>query len=121
MTRVLILEDSEDYRNLLRAALEVEGFEVATAANGERALQLMARRPADLILTDLFMPDKDGLETIMELRERYPDVRIVAMSGWHSRAGVDYLHVAREIGAAHTLRKPFALSDLMGVLRQLTT
>lgn len=117
MTRVLVLEDSPDLLLLLRVELEARGFEVASASSGDTALQLMERAAADVVLTDLFMPDKDGLETILELRARYPGARIIAMSGWESRAGMDYLKVAREIGAERTLRKPFGIDELVAALR----
>jgi DNA-binding response OmpR family regulator len=118
MPRVLILEDSPDLRQLLQLELQAQGFEVAAASSGDSALELMERAPADVVLTDLFMPDKDGLETILELRARYPGARIVAMSGWESRAGLDYLKVAREIGAERTFRKPFDIGELIAALRQ---
>lgn len=119
MARILILEDSADLRSMLQARLEIEGFEVAAASSGADALRLMARAPADVILTDLFMPDKDGLETIVEMRARYPNTAIVAMSGWQSSQGVDYLKVARDIGAAHAVRKPFHLAEVVRIVRQL--
>lgn len=119
MARVLIVEDSADFRGLLKTKLEIEGFEVAAASSGADALRMMARRPADIIVTDVFMPDKDGLETILEMRARYPEARVVAMSGWQSARGVDYLRVACEIGAAHALRKPFELEELVQLLGQL--
>ena len=117
--RVLILDDNEDFARMLAMVLEAEGFAVITAANGVQALELMQRGAADVLLTDLFMPEKDGLEIICELRARHPQTRVLAMSGWDSRTGVDYLKVAREIGAAHTLRKPFDVADLLEVLREL--
>lgn len=118
MARVLIVDDNDDFRALLRTALELEGFEVAAAANGTDALHSMRQAPADIVVTDLFMPDKDGLETILEIRQRHPQAKIVAMSGWQSVRGVDYLSVAREIGAVHVVRKPFDLDELLGVLRR---
>jgi DNA-binding response OmpR family regulator len=71
------------------------------------------------VITDLFMPDKDGIETIVELRKLSPTVKIVAMSGWTSAQGSDYLRVAREIGATATLQKPFDPRELTRVVRQL--
>lgn len=119
MARILIVEDSDDFRAFLQTRLEMEGFQVSVARNGEAALEAMARRPADVILTDVFMPDKDGLETIVEMRARYPSTKIVAMSGWNSPQAVDYLKVAREIGAAHVMRKPFDVDKMVEVVRQL--
>ena len=115
--RVLVVDDSADIRGMLQAQLEMEGFDVATAPDGARALALLGRQRADLIITDLFMPDKDGIETILEIREKYPAVQIVAMSGWDSRQGSDYLKVAREIGAVRTVKKPFELTDIVNRAR----
>jgi DNA-binding response OmpR family regulator len=117
--RVLVVDDSADIRGMLQAQLEMEGFEVATAPDGARALALLGRERVDLIITDLFMPDKDGIETILEIREKHPAVQIVAMSGWDSRQGSDYLKVAREIGAVRTLKKPFELTDIVKIVRDL--
>lgn len=117
--RVLVVDDSADIRGMLQAKLQMEGFDVATAPNGAGALALLGRQRADLIITDLFMPDKDGIETILEIREKYPAVPIVAMSGWDSRQGSDYLKVAREIGAVRTVKKPFELTDIVKIVRDL--
>jgi DNA-binding response OmpR family regulator len=117
--RVLLIDDNEDLTSSLKMCLESEGFEVAVAANGEQALKRLERSPADVVVTDLFMPDKDGIETIMELRSRYPRCKIIAMSGWTSVEGSDYLSVARELGAVHTLTKPFDPSQLTRLLRNL--
>jgi DNA-binding response OmpR family regulator len=119
MKRILIVDDNADLRSMLRLCLEADGFEVDVAANGQHALDVLSQRPADVVVTDLFMPDQDGIETILEVRKRYPDVRIVAMSGWTSTEGSDYLRVAREIGALETLRKPFDPRQLSRLLRGL--
>ena len=119
--RILVVDDNEDLRSTIKALLQADGFEVAVAADGEAALVLNKSRPADVVITDLFMPDKDGIETIIELKKLYPTVKIVAMSGWTSTQGSDYLQVAREIGAAVTLQKPFDPKELSRVVRQLAT
>jgi DNA-binding response OmpR family regulator len=119
MSRVLVIEDNDDVRGMLLLSLQMEGFEVAGARDGAGALSLLEQRPADAIVTDLFMPDKDGIETIEEVRRRYPRAKIIAISGWQSGRGPDYLEVAREIGAVHTLRKPFEPGELVAVLRKV--
>jgi CheY-like chemotaxis protein len=119
--RILVVDDNDDLRATIGALLKADGFDVALAADGQAALAQQQASPADLVLTDLFMPDKDGIETIIELRKLSPDVKIVAMSGWTSTQGSDYLQVAREIGAAHTLQKPFDPAELSRVLRRLLT
>jgi DNA-binding response OmpR family regulator len=111
--RVLVIEDSQDLRDYLRQALESQRYEVLTARNGAEALGYLNGHPVDAVLTDLFMPEMDGIEVIAELRRLFPNVRVIAMSG---RPGVDYLKVARELGVTHTLRKPFQIDELFAAL-----
>ena len=117
--RILVVDDNEDLRSTIQALLQADGFEVAVAGNGQAALALHQSHPADVVITDLFMPDKDGIETIVELRKLSPQLKIVAISGWTSTQGSDYLRVAREIGATVTLQKPFDPQELSRVVRQL--
>jgi CheY-like chemotaxis protein len=119
MARILVIDDNEDMRGMLAMTLQYEGFDVVSAANGTRALEELARAPADLIVTDLFMPDKDGIETIEEIRRKYPRTKIIAMSGWQSVQGPDYLDVARVMGAVGTLRKPFDPAQLIAIVRKV--
>ena len=119
MARILVIEDNEDMRTMLVFTLRLSGFEVSGVANGRGAVAALERGPAEAIVTDLFMPDQDGIETIEEVRRRFPRVKIIAMSGWQSAQGPDYLEVAREIGAVHTLRKPFDPEELVNVLRKV--
>lgn len=111
--RILVIEDNLDLRDYLRLALETQGYEVLTARNGQEALGYLNGHRVDVVLTDLFMPEMDGIETIATLRKTFPDVRVVAMSG---RPGVDYLAVARELGVNKTLRKPFEIEELLAAL-----
>ena len=117
--RILVVDDNADLRTTIQALLQADGFDVAVAGNGQAAIALHQSRPADVVITDLFMPDKDGIETIVELRKQSPRIKIVAISGWTSTQGSDYLQVAREIGATVTLQKPFAPQELSRVVRQL--
>ena len=81
MPRILIIDDERQIRELLRDILEDAGYDVAEAADGQEAIKIQRGEPADLIITDLIMPEKEGIETIRELKQSYPDVRIIAMSG----------------------------------------
>jgi DNA-binding response OmpR family regulator len=117
--RILVVDDNADLRSTIQALLQADGFEVVVAGDGEEALAAHQSRPADVVITDLFMPDKDGIETIVELKKISPAVKILAISGWTSTQGSDYLRVAREIGAAATLQKPFDPQELSRVVRQL--
>ena len=111
--RILVIEDNLDLRDYLRLALETQGYQVLTARNGEEALGYLNGHPVDVVLTDIFMPEMDGIETIAALRKLFPDIRVIAMSG---RPGVDYLSVARELGVTRTLRKPFDIEELLAAL-----
>jgi len=111
--KVLVIEDNADLRDYLRQALKLEGHEVLSARNCKEALSMLDGKAFDAVVTDLFMPEMDGIETITALRRRLPDARVIAISG---RPGVDYLTVARELGVKHTLRKPFEIEELLQAL-----
>jgi DNA-binding response OmpR family regulator len=119
MGRVLVIDDNDDFRSLLQIALEAEGFEVVCAPNGEHGLALLGKTAADVVITDIFMPGKEGIETIAELRKQFPAVRIIAMSGRPSATDFDPLSVAMELGAAKILRKPFDLDELIESVKML--
>lgn len=111
--RVLVIEDNPGMRDYLRVALEGAGHAVLTASNGQEALAYMEGHKVQVVLTDLFMPEMDGIEVIAALRRHFPGVKVLAMSG---RPGVDYLTVAKELGAARILRKPFAMDELLNAV-----
>jgi CheY-like chemotaxis protein len=112
--RVLVVEDDAELREYLRLALELHEHQVLTAENGRQALAYLNGHAVDAIVTDLFMPEMDGIETLSALRRQFPDMRMIAMSG---RPGFDYLAVARELGVKHTLRKPFEITELLRALK----
>ena len=117
MTRVLVADDDQDVRAALRVALEVEGYEVEAVPNGERAVQAHKKRPADVLITDLFMPERDGFETLKHFRARNPGMWIVVISGWKREQKTDHLAVALQAGADVILRKPFTPGELLDKLR----
>ena len=117
LTRILVADDDNDVRTALRVALEGEGYEVETVPDGERAMQVHEKRPADVLITDLFMPEQDGFETVKYFRARNPGMQIVVISGWQRGQKTDYLAVARHAGADVVLRKPFSLGELLEQLR----
>jgi DNA-binding response OmpR family regulator len=118
--RVLVIDDDEDVRDLIKSLLESEGFEVAVAADGREGLELQKRNPAAVVVTDLFMPGKEGIETIVDLRREFPQTNVVVVSGGTSLTGRDYGPVARELGAVATLRKPFEPRKLIDIVRKLS-
>ncbi len=116
---VLVVDDNSDMRSLLEIVLQRAGFETEVAADGDLALDLQRGHPADVLITDIFMPERDGIELIRAFKSRFPDVKIIAMSGGGQKARADYLAVASEIGADAVLRKPFAAETLVTTLEYL--
>ena len=121
MPRILLVDDDADLREMLRVILISLGHEVIEAGNGREALHLCRTETPDLMLTDLIMPEKEGLETIMELRRLQPDVKIIAMSGGGRSSTQDYLKMAKQMGAAHTLSKPFSTAEMAEAITRLTS
>ena len=116
---VLVVDDKAGVRELLNTALEDAGYVVATAANGAEALACQRQSPAHVVITDLFMPDIDGFETIQALRASFPATRIVAISGDSERTRREYLQTAELIGVDATLRKPISIDVLLQTLESL--
>jgi two-component system, chemotaxis family, chemotaxis protein CheY len=119
LARILVVDDDDLIRKLVVRTLERAGYEVEASADGQQAARQYRKEPADLIITDLFMPEKEGMEIIMELRRDHPDVKIIAISGAGSLGPTGYLEVARMIGASSTLAKPFGQEELLDAVRQL--
>lgn len=119
MARVLIVDDDQQIRTMLRATLEREGYEVAEAADGRQALALYRREPGGVVLADIIMPEMEGIETILQLRREYPDVQIIAMSGGGHIGPQSYLASARQCGAQYAFTKPIDRDQLLGAIREL--
>lgn len=117
-TRVLVVDDSAELRASLKELLELLGYEVETARDGAAALALQHDRGVAIVITDIFMPGTEGMETIAKFKHRWPKVRVIAMSGGGEVAKKSYLQAALHIGADATLRKPFTLQRLREVLAQ---
>ena len=109
MARILIIDDDVQILKLLRKILEYEGYDVVDAVDGNKGLKLYREDPTDLVITDIIMPEKEGIETIIDLRREFPEAKIVAMSG----GGQPYLHMAKGLGAMHTLSKTFGKEELL--------
>jgi CheY-like chemotaxis protein len=116
--RVLIVDDNDDNRSTLAGLLANDGYDVGVAAEGDEALNAQEASPFDVVVTDIFMPVRDGVETIRAFRARYPRTRIIAMSGANS-VNVDYLALCMEIGADRILRKPFHVTALEAALNEV--
>ena len=119
MARVLIIDDEAMIRDMLVQILEREGYETITASDGKDGIKIYRENPADLIITDLIMPEKDGIETIMELRQDAKDVKIIAMSGGGKIDPETYLQIAKTMGAVEIITKPFDLRELLKTIQEL--
>ncbi len=119
MADILIIDDEAPVRLLIRRMLESEGHTVTEAADGTEGIKLYHESPVDVIITDLIMPDKEGLETINELRKEYPGIKIVAMSGGGKTSPGSHLDTAKLLGAAAILEKPFEKEMLLQTIREL--
>lgn len=109
---ILVVEDDAQVRAFLEELLALDGHEVHVAGDGRDALERLATLRPDLVITDLVMPEKDGVELVLQIRERDPDLPILAISGGRAVPGESYLRVARMLGADAIMEKPFAADEL---------
>jgi CheY-like chemotaxis protein len=120
MKRILVIDDDEALRQLIRQMLERSNYEVIDAPNGKVGVDIYRSDPLDLVITDIFMPEKEGLETIRELCREYPDVKIIAISGGSPKTeGFSSLQFAKGFGALRTLDKPFFREELLRMVKEL--
>jgi DNA-binding response OmpR family regulator len=119
MAGVLIVEDDADLREMLRDALEKRKFTVITAANGREAIARFRPSVIDLVVTDLLMPEEDGLMVIMKIKELKPSVKMIAISGGGKAGPGSYLLMASTLGADHVFSKPFLPSELVQKVREI--
>ena len=119
MPRILIIDDDIPFRSVLKASLEEMGHDVREAKDGDEGVALYRHEPFDLVMTDLIMPGKEGIETIMDLRRITPGVKIIAMSGGGRVTSVDYLQIAKQVGAKQVLAKPFLYEELQAAINEV--
>lgn len=119
MPRILIIEDDNEVREYLESVLSRAGYEVISAVNGKDGVDLFRENPADLVVTDIIMPEKDGIETIMDLRRANPGLRVIAISGGGRAEPENYLHSAKLLGANRTMKKPFTNQEILDAIRDL--
>ncbi len=118
---VLLIEDDDFVKNMLKQTFEREGYTVATAANGRIGIRLYESNPFDVVITDLIMPDMEGIETITHLRKINPKVKVIAISGGGRNRPDDYLHLAAKLGAVKTFVKPVDRNALLDAVRELVS
>ena len=113
MARILIIDDDPHFREMLAEGLGRAGFEVIEADNGLKGVMLFRQDPADVVIADILMPEREGLETIMELRRDFPGVKVIAVSGGGTARPDRYLKIALKLGADTALTKPFSFGTLL--------
>jgi len=119
MPGILIVEDDKELREMLKMSLLRNGFTVLEAENGKDAITHFKPLITDLVVTDLIMPEEDGLKVVIKLRELKPSIRIVAISGGGKVGPGSYLNLAKALGADATFSKPFSINDLISKIEQL--
>jgi DNA-binding NtrC family response regulator len=119
MSRVLVVEDDDLVRGMLEMTLQRAGYETEPAADGDEAIRRHRERPADLVITDIVMPGREGLGTIMEMRREWPDLPVIAISGGGHNSPDTYLAVARKLGASRTFQKPVDRDGLLAAVRDI--
>jgi len=122
VSRILIIEDDPLTREWLESLLTRNGYDVDSASNGQEGIELFRLNQAELVITDIVMPEKDGIETITDLKRQYPGVKVIAISGGERRPeGVsrNYLHSATLLGANRAIQKPIANEDLLNAVRDV--
>jgi DNA-binding response OmpR family regulator len=119
MARILLIDDDDSVRGMLLQTLTHFGHTVIEARNGKEGLELFRDAKADLVITDIVMPEKEGIEVLMELRKKHPPVKVIAISGGGRQSMANYLHIAKHLGAAKVLGKPFSNGVLMAAVNEV--
>ena len=119
MKRVLVIDDDIQLQQLLRRWLGNAGYETMGATNGNIGLDIQRDTPADLVITDIFMPEKEGTEVLMRMRDEFPQTQVFAISGGGGINGVDFLELASYLGATHVFKKPFEKQELMSAVHKV--
>ncbi len=113
MARILVIDDEELARFTLQEILQGANHEVVEARNGNEGIAFQRAQPFDLIVTDIIMPEKEGVETIIELKRDYPDLKIIGISGGGRTRNLDFLEMAKQFGADKIIAKPFSEKELL--------
>lgn len=120
MAQILIAEDEDAFRLLVERILKGSGHDVRGVHDGDAATACLRTFPAQVVIVDLFMPGKEGIETILEIKRSYPAIKIIAMSGGATTSGLCFLTMAKKLGASLTLSKPFSADELLDAVSQVS-
>lgn len=118
MAHVMIIDDDQYVRSVVKQMLEVDGYEVTEAEDGRKGYEKHKENQADLIITDIIMPEEGGLETIMKIKRDYPETKIIAISGGGRIVQVDFLAIAKNLGVTKTMQKPLERIELLKAVKE---
>lgn len=119
MAKILVIEDSSNFRLVVKKMLLHYGHQVADVGDGYEGINYLKENIVDLVITDIFLPEKDGIEFLNELRDLKPHPKVLAMTGMDVSYGADYLEIAKKAGADEVIGKPFNMQDLEAVVNRL--
>ncbi len=119
MARILVIDDQEPIRRVVRRALEQDGHEVFDASDGEIGMEILESQSFDIVITDIFMPGQDGIVTLRLIRKRFPTVKVIVISGGDSSGMLDLRQDAELLGAIKSLQKPFNAGEIIDVVRDV--
>jgi len=119
MAKILVIDDEKIVRMAITHKLKKEGHEVIEAEDGEEGIEKYREDPADLIITDIIMPNKEGFETIKDLNNEFPDAKIVAMSGGGKNSSENYLDIAKKFNVVDVFEKSFEWEEMLKIVRKL--
>ncbi|MCK9331353.1 MAG: response regulator [Candidatus Cloacimonetes bacterium] len=118
LKKILIVDDEKQINNILSRYLR-KNYQVSISENGLQALSLLKKETFNLIIMDVIMPEKEGIETLIEIKNTYPNIKIIMMSGGGKIGPQSYLKIAKAVGADEVIEKPFELSDLHNIIKKL--
>jgi len=118
MAHIMIIDDDKYVRSVVKQMLEAAGYVVTEACDGREGMAKQKENPADLIITDIIMPNEGGLETIMKLKRDYPEIKIIAISGGGRIVQVDFLEIAKNLGVIRTMQKPLERAELLEAVEE---
>ena len=119
MTQILVVDDDPQLRRLTARVLQRAGFQVSVAEDGSSALAMLNGSRFELLVTDILMPNQDGIGTIIQVKRDHPKLKVIAISGSGDTVGMNYLDFAKKLGSDAVLRKPFEFDDLVSTVKQL--
>lgn len=119
MKRILVIDDDIRIAELVKILLVDAGYDVQIATNGQDGLKIQRKKPVDLIITDIFMPEREGTGVLVDVYDEFPETKVIVMSGGGASEEIDYLELAELLGAVKVFQKPFDLKELLETVQRI--